>query len=553
MSGLRGVGPLPRRPSWRTALSALAGGGLTLAGLAGPLTGGALGAEGPAGSTTTGEGAEPPVASTTPESGASTTGTSTTSTSTTPSTTTSTTSTPTTTPTTTQPATPAPATTEPAGEAGAPPTVVLRHSQQATPSKPASRSETQTKSKSTGGAASPNNASTSSGTNTTASGPSNVAPAPQLVAGQAQALAAMLDGAGGASAQALDFYRIPLFLLPIYQAAAVQYDVPWPILAAINEIETDYGTDLSVSSAGAEGWMQFEPSTWLQYGVDALNAGYADPYNPVDAIFAAARYLNAAGAAHNLNAAILAYNHSQEYVESVLLRAKLIAAYPDQVIATLTGLIDGRPPVTGKHIGWSAPCRPRGHSCRPPPARPRARAPSRRPRAAKPRRAPLPPRRASGPLPPLPPPPLPPRPPPPLPVRRPRPLRLPPPAPRRRPGRDCNWWTSRANRTRTSWRCRTVGFSSSATRASSASTWSCGTSTAMCSRMPGSAASRHSYELPKSDLAASAASARLESARQPGARAARDRLLPRLLLRRLERIEFELDRLRQGAGVRPSR
>ncbi|MGO9247913.1 MAG: lytic murein transglycosylase [Solirubrobacteraceae bacterium] len=355
MSGLRGVGPLPRRPSWRTALSALAGGGLTLAGLAGPLTGGALGAEGPAGSTTTGEGAEPPVASTTPESGASTTGTSTTSTSTTPSTTTSTTSTPTTTPTTTQPATPAPATTEPAGEAGAPPTVVLRHSQQATPSKPASRSETQTKSKSTGGAASPNNASTSSGTNTTASGPSNVAPAPQLVAGQAQALAAMLDGAGGASAQALDFYRIPLFLLPIYQAAAVQYDVPWPILAAINEIETDYGTDLSVSSAGAEGWMQFEPSTWLQYGVDALNAGYADPYNPVDAIFAAARYLNAAGAAHNLNAAILAYNHSQEYVESVLLRAKLIAAYPDQVIATLTGLIDGRPPVTGKHIGWSAP------------------------------------------------------------------------------------------------------------------------------------------------------------------------------------------------------
>ncbi len=182
-----------------------------------------------------------------------------------------------------------------------------------------------------------------------------MAPAPQLVAGQAEALAAMLDGAGGASAQALDFYRIPLFLLPIYQAAAVQYDVPWPILAAINEIETDYGTDLSVSSAGAEGWMQFEPSTWLQYGVDALNAGYADPYNPVDAIFAAARYLNAAGAAHNLSAAILAYNHSQEYVESVLLRAKLIAAYPDQVIATLTGLIDGRPPVTGKHIGWGAP------------------------------------------------------------------------------------------------------------------------------------------------------------------------------------------------------
>ena len=95
---------------------------------------------------------------------------------------------------------------------------------------------------------------------------------------------------------------MPLFLLPIYKAAAVQYGVPWQILAAINEIETDYGTDLSVSSAGAVGWMQFMPGTWLQYGVDALDAGYADPYNPVDAIFAAARYLRAAGAATNLKA-----------------------------------------------------------------------------------------------------------------------------------------------------------------------------------------------------------------------------------------------------------
>ena len=54
--------------------------------------------------------------------------------------------------------------------------------------------------------------------------------------------------------------------------------------------------------AGAVGWMQFMPATWIQYGVDALNAGYADPYNPVDAIFAAARYLRAAGAATDLHA-----------------------------------------------------------------------------------------------------------------------------------------------------------------------------------------------------------------------------------------------------------
>ena len=67
------------------------------------------------------------------------------------------------------------------------------------------------------------------------------------------------------------------------------------MLAAINEVETDYGRDLSVSSAGAEGWMQFLPAEWAQYGVDANGDGFKDPYNPADAIFAAARYLRAAG------------------------------------------------------------------------------------------------------------------------------------------------------------------------------------------------------------------------------------------------------------------
>ena len=94
----------------------------------------------------------------------------------------------------------------------------------------------------------------------------------------------------------IDCFRIPPFLLPIYQAAGIQYDVPWQVLAAINEIETDYGRNLSVSSAGAVGWMQFLPSTWKTWAVDANGDGVADPYNPVDAIFSAARYLQAAGA-----------------------------------------------------------------------------------------------------------------------------------------------------------------------------------------------------------------------------------------------------------------
>ena len=143
----------------------------------------------------------------------------------------------------------------------------------------------------------------------------------------------------------IDSFRIPPFLLPIYQAAGIEYDVPWQVLAAINEIETDYGRNLSISSAGAVGWMQFLPSTWKRWGVDANGDGIADPYNPVDAIFAAARYLHAAGASKNLAQAIFAYNHASWYVQSVLLRAKLIGGMPDQLIGALTGLVQGHFPV----------------------------------------------------------------------------------------------------------------------------------------------------------------------------------------------------------------
>ncbi len=143
----------------------------------------------------------------------------------------------------------------------------------------------------------------------------------------------------------IDNFQIPPFLLPIYQAAGIQYDVPWQVLAAINEIESDYGRNLSVSSAGAVGWMQFLPSTWKQWAVAATGNGVADPYNPVDAIFTAARYLQAAGASKNLSQAIYAYNHAGWYVQSVLLRAKLIGGLPNQFIGALTGLVEGHFPV----------------------------------------------------------------------------------------------------------------------------------------------------------------------------------------------------------------
>jgi membrane-bound lytic murein transglycosylase B len=143
----------------------------------------------------------------------------------------------------------------------------------------------------------------------------------------------------------IESFQIPPFLLPIFQAAGTAYDVPWQVLAAINEVETDYGRDLSISSAGAEGWMQFLPSEWAQYGVDANGDGYEDPYNPADAIFAAARYLRAAGGNTNIKAAVYSYNHSQAYVESVMLRAQLLGGTPSELLGAITGLTEARFPV----------------------------------------------------------------------------------------------------------------------------------------------------------------------------------------------------------------
>ncbi|HUB72530.1 MAG TPA: lytic murein transglycosylase [Solirubrobacteraceae bacterium] len=343
-----------RRRAVRAILSALAGGGITATGVAAALPASAVAG----GSGSAGGGAETGASSQEAASGESSTGTTTTTpppsaapTETTATTTVVTTPEASTTPTATVPASTTPSTettattpSEPAPEA---PKVVLKSKQQASPGSAAGANATTTP---PGGAGAKPKKKRAAG-KSKASGRNGVAASPQAIAAEAGALAAIL-ASSEASDQALAFYRIPLFLLPIYKAAAVQYGVPWQILAAINEIETDYGSDQSVSTAGAVGWMQFMPSTWLQYGVDALNAGYADPYNPVDAVFAAARYLRAAGAATNLRAAIFAYNHSDEYVESVLLRAKLISSYPKAVIATLTGLVDGRLPVTGRRLSW---------------------------------------------------------------------------------------------------------------------------------------------------------------------------------------------------------
>jgi murein DD-endopeptidase MepM/ murein hydrolase activator NlpD len=121
---------------------------------------------------------------------------------------------------------------------------------------------------------------------------------------------------------------VPPVLIPIYQRASAAYGLGpqgASVLAGINEVETAFGTNLNVSSAGAEGWMQFMPSTWETYGVDANGDGVRDPYNPEDAIFAAASYLRAAGMPADTYGAIYSYNHADWYVAEVLANANCYA------------------------------------------------------------------------------------------------------------------------------------------------------------------------------------------------------------------------------------
>ncbi len=136
-------------------------------------------------------------------------------------------------------------------------------------------------------------------------------------------------------------FEIPPFLLPIYQACGSEYGIPWQVLAAINRIETGFGTNVNTSYAGAMGWMQFMPGTWDAYGVDANGDRKKDPYNPVDAICAAANYLSASGYAEDPGTAIFAYNRAHWYVDDILSNAAAYAKIPPEMISALTGLTEG--------------------------------------------------------------------------------------------------------------------------------------------------------------------------------------------------------------------
>ncbi|WP_033328662.1 NlpC/P60 family protein [Streptomyces yerevanensis] len=125
---------------------------------------------------------------------------------------------------------------------------------------------------------------------------------------------------------------IPARLLALYQRAAPECPgLSWTVLAAIGKVETDHARHPTMrSSAGAVGPMQFLPSTFKAYAYPVPPGGKKPPtpWDPVDAVYAAARLLCANGARNgkNLRRAIWHYNHSDAYVTQVLTIADRYAA-----------------------------------------------------------------------------------------------------------------------------------------------------------------------------------------------------------------------------------
>ena len=114
----------------------------------------------------------------------------------------------------------------------------------------------------------------------------------------------------------------PRRLLSYYRAAERRFAVRWEVLAAVNLVESAFNKLRSRSYAGAQGPMQFLPSTWDAYG---MGGNIRDPR---DAIMGAANYLAASGAPGNYRRALFAYNRSEVYVEAIISYARRMIIEP---------------------------------------------------------------------------------------------------------------------------------------------------------------------------------------------------------------------------------
>jgi cell wall-associated NlpC family hydrolase len=184
-----------------------------------------------------------------------------------------------------------------------------------------------------------------------------------LLAGAAGAgVASLLGLGGGASASGNDppsataADQIPAVMLALYQAAAAACpSVPWTVLAAIGTVESDNGQSTlpgvhtGANAAGAEGPMQFEPATFAAYDEPVPPGGATPPtpYDPTDAVYAAARLLCANGGSGgaDLSQAVWDYNHTSDYVAKVLALAQSYGGTPAETVAATTA--------AGEAVDWA--------------------------------------------------------------------------------------------------------------------------------------------------------------------------------------------------------
>jgi len=188
---------------------------------------------------------------------------------------------------------------------------------------------------------------------------------------------------------------IPNVALNAYRVAATRMDnsspdcgIDWSLLAGIGRVESNHGRfggatlnpdgtstppikgpalnggqfafirdtdggafDGDSSVDRAVGPMQFIPSTWRAYGVDADGSGKADPFNINDAALGSAHYLCVAGGNLRTDAgqrkAVMAYNHSDSYVNEVLALAHAYASGIPVADIPLFGNTTGGVPAPG--------------------------------------------------------------------------------------------------------------------------------------------------------------------------------------------------------------